>query len=167
MILAIDVHYSSEGSTTAGIAFENWSDSTPSQTYLSELSTVNEYKPGQFYERELPCILNLLNQFTLSPRYILVDGYVFLDGKNRAGLGKHLFDALDGKVPVIGVAKTAFAGIGPEFQIVRGSSEKPLFVTCAGFDLVCAKTRIQEMHGSHRIPTLLKAVDHLCRQKSL
>jgi len=167
VVLAVDVHYTSNGSTTAGIALNAWSDSAPAQTFLSDLSPAVDYKPGHFYERELPCIQNLLKKFSLHPQLILVDGYVFLDGKDRPGLGKHLFDAMRGEVPIIGVAKTAFAGIGEEFAIVRGGSKKPLFVTCAGIDLNYAKTKVQEMHGPNRIPTLLKAADHLCRHGTL
>lgn len=166
MILAIDVHYTEQGSTSAGIAFDDWGDATPAGTYLSDLATVMDYKPGQFYERELPCIAHLLEEFSLRPRLIVVDGYVFLDGKERAGLGKYVYDALGGNVPVIGVAKTSFAGITEEFQILRGNSSKPLFITCAGIDLNEAKASVLRMHGDHRIPTLLKAADHLCRHRN-
>lgn len=33
----------------------------------------------------------------------------------RPGRGKYLFDALGGKVPVVGIAKTSFARIGLAF----------------------------------------------------
>jgi len=165
MLLAVDVQYSDEGSTTAGVAFDGWKDHAPAETFLSEMSTAAEYKPGQFYERELPCILRLLEKFALQPKLIVVDGYVFLDGKQRPGLGKYLFDVLGGTVPVIGVAKTAFDGIGAEFQVLRGDSRKPLFVTCAGIDLDEAKANIHGMCGNYRIPTLLKTADQLCRQR--
>lgn len=167
MILAIDVHYSVNGSTAAGVGFANWESSTPLQTYVSSLSSVVEYIPGQFYQRELPCILNLLREHALNPRLILVDGYVFLDGKSRPGLGKYLFDALGEQVPIVGIAKTAFSGIDQEFQVVRGNSIRPLFVTCVGVELAFAKTCVQKMQGSYRIPSMLKAADQLCRHKSI
>lgn len=41
------------------------------------------------------------------------------------------------------------------------------FVTAVGESLSAAKAGVARMHGSHRIPTLLKAVDQLCRQGRL
>lgn len=163
MILAIDVHYTEQGSATAGVAFEAWDAPAATATYVSTQSTVVEYTPGKFYERELPCIEHLLREHALAPQLIVVDGYVFLDGVARPGLGKYLFDALGGKVPVVGIAKTSFAGIGPAFEVIRGASAKPLYVTCVGADLDAVKEQVRQMHGSHRIPTLLKAADQLCR----
>lgn len=166
MILAIDVQYTDRGSACAGVAFDEWTAVEPKASYTSTLPTVTEYVPGEFYLRELPCILNLLHEHGLRPDTILIDGYVFLDGKARAGLGKYLFDALDEEVPVIGVAKTSFADISAEFQITRGGSRKSLFVTSAGIEVQIAKSNIVAMHGSNRIPKLLKMVDQLCRQRA-
>lgn len=163
-ILAIDVHYPETGSTTAGVAFDAWDAATPTHTYTSTRAVAMEYKPGQFYERELPCILDLLQQHALKPDLIMVDGYVFLDGTTRPGLGKYLFDALGGAIPVVGVAKTAFAGIGEPFQLLRGDSSKPLFITSAGIALDVAKAHVLSMDGKFRLPTLLKLADQLCRQ---
>ena len=46
-------------------------------------------EPGQFYKRELPCILELLKQVNPLPNYIVIDGYVYLGGDEKPGLGKH------------------------------------------------------------------------------
>ena len=163
VILAVDVHYADDGSTTAGVMFDDWEASTPQSTYVSKLPTVEEYRPGLFYERELPCIVNLLREHALQPDCIVVDGYVFLDGIAKPGLGKYLFDALAGQVKIIGVAKTSFAGIGPEFMVHRGESTRALYVTCAGVDVDAAKGQVLRMHGKYRMPTLLRTVDQLCR----
>ena len=48
-------------------------------------------------------------------------------------------------------------------SIYRGDSAKPLFVTAVGMTLEEAKAHIASMHGEHRIPTLLRRVDQLCR----
>jgi deoxyribonuclease V len=95
---------------------------------------------------------------------VIIDGYVYLDGHSRPGLGKYLHDALCGKVKIIGVAKNPFKGITGEYELYRGLSTKPLHITCAGMTLAEAKSRIAAMHGSYRIPTLLKTVDQLCRK---
>ncbi|MBN1843541.1 MAG: endonuclease V, partial [Deltaproteobacteria bacterium] len=51
-------------------------------------------------------------------------------------------------------------------EIFRGGSIHPLYVTSAGVDLQKASEKIRTMHGAHRIPTLLKRVDLLAREKA-
>ena len=65
---------------------------------------------------------------------------------------------------MIGVAKTAFAG-APAVPVVRGDSARPLYVTAAGLDPQLAARHLAAMHGPHRLPTLLKRVDTLARQR--
>ena len=108
--------------------------------------------------RALAVVINLLD-----PDCIVVDGFVYLDGVERPGLGKYLYDALEGRIGVIGVAKKPFRGIPSRFGIYRGKSKKPLFVTSAGLDVSTAKKFIQAMHGQFRLPTLLREVDRACR----
>lgn len=163
MILAIDVQYNENTAFVAGVLFEDWQSDAPSGEYVSIVKEVAEYEPGSFYKRELPCILSLLDEHKLLPTCIVVDGYVYLDGEQQPGLGKHLYDALGGKIEVIGVAKKGFAGISAEYEVIRGKSEKPLYVTTTG-DLPLAKKLVQKMAGRYRIPTLLKRADQVCRQ---
>jgi deoxyribonuclease V len=166
MILAVDVKYGEDCAVAAGVIFSGWNDETPEREVVSCLATPAEYQPGQFYRRELPCILKLLKENDLRPDIIIVDGFVYLDGVSRPGLGKHLFDALHGDVAVIGVAKTPFKGISPRYQLFRGGSSRPLYITAEGIHLDIAKDFIREMHGKHRLPTMLKRVDHLSRAAS-
>ncbi|SDH64056.1 endonuclease V [Nitrosomonas sp. Nm132] len=163
LILAIDVQYDKTNGLVAGVALKSWTDASPSNIYVSKIENVDDYLPGQFYQRELPCIFKLLNEHSLRPEYIVVDGYVYLDGCSKPGLGKQLYDALHGKVKVIGVAKRSYVGISEEYAIFRGSSKKPRYITSAGETLSAAKLHIMSMHGVHRIPTMLKKVDQLCR----
>lgn len=93
----------------------------------------------------------------------MVDGYVFLDGISQPGLGKYLYDALDKEIPVIGVAKRSFAKISDEFALLRGDSQKALYITAAGIDQALAKEYIASMYGKHRNPSLLKKADQVCR----
>jgi deoxyribonuclease V len=161
--LAVDVYYEKTTAVVAGIGFVHWTDKEPETSHVSTIEQTGGYIPGQFYQRELPCILRLLDEHQLSPTHIIIDGYVYLDGHSRPGLGKHLYDALSGKVKIIGVAKNPFKGISAEYTLHRGASVKPLYITCAGMMLAEAKSCIAAMHGPYRIPTLLKTVDQLCR----
>ena len=164
MILAIDVDYKDNFASIAGVAFEHWADAKASGIYKSYLHGIDEYIPGQFYRRELPCILKLLEEHVLNPDCIVIDGFVYLDGKSEAGLGRHLYDALVKKIPVIGVAKKAYKGIAEECEVYRGQSQKPLYITSAVIELAEAKRNIESMYGQHRLPVLLKQVDQLCRE---
>ena len=66
-------------------------------------------------------------------------------------------------MPVIGVAKTAFAGASLAVPLIRGQSQKPLYVSAAGLEAARAVECVGKMHGEFRLPTLLKRVDGLCR----
>ncbi len=126
--------------------------------------TVAEYEPGQFYKRELPCVLALLQQLEQLPEFIVIDGYVYLDGNQRPGFGKHLYEALAGKSVIIGVAKSRFKDTPAETEIFRGGSKRALYVTAVGISAAEAKGFIMRVHGEHRIPTLLKRVDQLSKR---
>ena len=77
------------------------------------------------------------------------------------GLGRHLFEALGGRIRVVGVAKRAFAG-GLGIPVQRGTSQQPLWVTATS-DPDGAAQSVAQMAGEHRIPMLLKAVDRSAR----
>lgn len=163
MILAVDVDYKNTTAHIAGVAFTAWQDTEPLAIYSSSLAGIENYVPGEFFKRELPCILTLLAEHSLKPECIVIDGYVYLDGVEKPGLGKHLHDALKQKISVIGVAKQPFKDI-PEFcEVYRGHSKKPIYVTVEGVLLDDAKHHICSMHGKFRIPVLLKMADQACR----
>lgn len=160
----MDVCYGDDTASVAALTFENWQDAREQDIYLSEVQGIQEYVSGQFYRRELPCILHLLEEYELNPELIVIDGFVYLDGVAKPGLGKYLYDALHGRTAVIGVAKNPLKGLAYGCEVYRGSSQKPLYVTSAGIEPQLARQNISAMHGSHRVPSLLKKVDQLCRQ---
>jgi deoxyribonuclease V len=163
MILAVDVAYKNSQGFTAGIAFDSFNDSEPKNIYKAIAPSIQNYEPGKFYKRELPCILQLLNTHSISPRIIIVDGYVKL-GENRKGLGMHLYEALNKKVIVIGVAKNEFKGADGDAALYRKNTNKPIFISSSGISLDDAKSKISNMSGEYRMPTLLKAADSACRE---
>jgi len=163
MILAVDVTYHKEAAIVGGVLFLNWTDEKPLRELVISCSVPENYMPGQFYRRELPCIAALLGQVPEPLDCILIDGFVFLGRNKDPGLGKHLRDMLEQKVAVIGVAKTPFRDTPKSCEVLHGKSRKPLYVTAAGIQEEKAKFFIKSMHGNTRIPTLLKYVDRLCR----
>jgi len=164
MIAAFDVHYLEDGcASAAAVLFKDYGDPEPEAVYTEFLDDVAAYIPGEFYKRELPCLLLLLEKITEPLDEIIIDGYVMLG--NRPGLGQHLYNVLGGRIPVIGVAKNSFKG-SKGIEIFRGTSKKPLYATAAGLCLPEAYEKIRAMHGSHRIPTLLKRVDFWARKNA-
>ena len=127
------------------------------------VNDVADYVSGEFYKRELPCIQALINEHRLTPDCIVIDGFVHIDG-GKPGLGKHLFDSLQGKVPVIGIAKNPRGVVDSNYEVFRGRSVKPLFVTCEGMELDLAKNIVKHMKGGFRMPDYIRHVDALSRK---
>lgn len=164
MLLAVDVDYKDDSrAVAAGVAFRSWPSGTIKGIFRRKISSVRPYQPGRFFERELPCILALLESCPGPIETIVIDGYVYLGDKQNDGLGAHLFGALSAKIPIIGVAKTKYQDTPAETEVLRGSSLRPLYVTSVGITIVAARDYVRSMHGAHRIPTMLAAVDRACR----
>ena len=163
MRACVDVDYRDEGAVAACVLFREWDDGEPAGELVRVIERVEEYVPGQFYKRELPCLLAVLSGVTEPLDTILIDGYVWLHDEKTPGLGGYLFEALASQVPIIGVAKTRFLSATTARAVKRGDSDRPLFVTAAGLTAEEAAECVGRMHGSYRLPTLLKRVDHLCR----
>jgi deoxyribonuclease V len=163
MILAMDVAYRSAKATVAGVLFRDWADERPEEEMIISCPVPERYVPGNFYLRELPCLAALLKTIPELPRFIIIDGFVYLGREKKPGLGKHLHDLLKDKATIIGVAKSPFADTPRSCELLRGRSRKPLFVTAAGLPGSRAKILISKMHGKGRIPTLLRRADRLCR----
>lgn len=163
MFACVDVHYKPDRAQVACLTFDAWQNAAPKSKYAIVIKNVEEYVPGQFYKRELPCILKILDKVRETIKVLVIDGYVWLDAKRTPGLGAHLYNALHGQVKIIGVAKSAFKDASLAKKVFRGGSRKPLFVTSVGISPAFAASNIQKMRGTHRIPTLLKLVDQLSR----
>jgi deoxyribonuclease V len=165
MILATDVDYKGNTANAAGIVFKNWTDTESYKEYTVQLEKIKEYIPGQFFKRELPCLTALHRSVNEDVKVIVIDGFVWLSDLYKKGLGAYLYQKLDRKIPVIGVAKKSFYSLGENYrEIYRGESKSPLFITSAGIDLDTAAKNIENMAGENRLPILLKRVDSLCRQ---
>jgi len=168
--LITDTYYSSgdEGSSdsiaiVAAIRFEGIKVHKILSEHVTQVNGVAPYQSGQFYKRELPCILALLEQINQPYDCIIIDGYVYLDGLEQAGLGKYLYDNLADKKPVLGIAKQGFKGVTESHTVFRVSSKHPLYVTSIGIDVTKAKALVSQLSGNHRLPDIVKQVDRLSR----
>jgi deoxyribonuclease V len=151
------------GALAACVVAQRWGDAEPVESCAVTVADVRPYTPGRFFERELPCLLAVLERLRTAVEAIVVDGYVVLDEHGTPGLGGHLHAALGGDTIVIGVAKTAYRGSGFAKPVLRGASVRPLHVTAMGIEVEHAVRLVAGMHGDHRIPTLLGLVDRLAR----
>ncbi len=159
MIACFDTYYSESFAQTGGVVFCDWSDKSPRDEVVVRTEIESEaYVPGAFFRRELSCLLSAIEAMTLPIDTIIIDGYVWLDADQRKGLGAHLYDALDQKIMIIGVAKKYFKGCDA-IEVYRGVSKKPLYVTAAGINQEIAAQHIQSMAGEHPMPRLLKCSD--------
>lgn len=170
MIAAFDVDYSTladRAATAAVVGFSDWPDAAPLEAHVMAIGEVEAYVPGQFYRRELPCLMALLPGLANSLTVAVVDGYVAVGPDASPGLGQHFYDALlkhyGREIPVIGVAKTAFRDSLHAVEVLRGKSQAPLYVTAMGMEASIAAECVVRMHGEHRLPTMLQRVDHLAR----
>jgi deoxyribonuclease V len=164
MIACVDVDYRNDEAVAACVLLRAWGDEHAADEKVERLTRVEPYQPGQFYRRELPCLLAVLGRVAEPLEAVVVDGYVWLGDEHCPGLGAHLYEALARAVPVVGVAKSCFRSAALARAVLRGSSRRPLYVTAAGLDAAEAARLVQGMHGPHRIPTILKRVDQLCRR---
>jgi deoxyribonuclease V len=158
---AVDVHYLGPAGARAALVTAldaRFTELAGTATIL--VAEAEQYRPGEFYMRELPAILAVCRHagpFAL----IVVDGYVDLDPAGRPGLGAHVHAEFG--VPVIGVAKTAFRTATHAARIRRGQSARPLFITAAGMTITDAANLIEDMAGPFRIPDALSTADRLAR----
>ncbi|RSZ37105.1 endonuclease V [Variovorax sp. 553] len=148
----------------AGVLLRCWSDAAPSREIVVRVPSVDEYVPGEFFRRELPCIEAVLKEIDEPLECIVIDGYVTLGDPPRDGLGAALWHKLERRVPVVGVAKTKYLGVPQEAFLFRGGSSRPLFVTAAGMTSDEAKRRVLSMAGKYRLPDVLKHVDGVARR---
>jgi len=162
MIACVDVSYGAAEVVTACVAIRDWVDDAPCmERVLRAAEAPAPYIPGQFYLREMPRIIRVLEGLT-DIELIVIDGYVWL-AKDRPGLGVHLYENLARQFPVVGVAKGAFHDNDCAIPVTRGESSRPLYITAIGIDASLAAEGVVRMAGLHRMPVILKRVDQLTR----
>ena len=167
MILAFDTYYFDNKAKTIAVSFNDWQDEEPLHIYSEIIEGVADYEPGSFYKRELPCIVSLLQQINIEEiDAIVIDGYTTLE-ENKLGLGGHLYEKFDRKIPIIGVAKSQYQSNTSNYKaLLRGESIRPLYISAIGISLEEAYIHIKMMHGNFRMPTLLQLVETRTKERN-
>jgi deoxyribonuclease V len=162
-VAVVDVHYQEQSAVAAGLVARGWGDAVPSEERIVHVPKVRPYRPGAFFERELPCLVAVLSALRTPVSAVVIDGNVVLDLQGSPGLGAHLYAHFAGAIAVVGVAKTAYRGSSFAIPVLRGASRRPLFVTAQGLEATEAARLVLSMHGSYRLPTLIARVDRVAR----
>lgn len=163
MKIAACVHSHGDGAIAAAVAFDEWDASAADRTFTSRVGHVDKPARGELDLRALPCLLLLLQEHALQPDLILIDAPVHLDASETPALGQKLYEALGGRVAIIGVSTKSMPAMPTQFEVYREEEGRPVIVTCAGIDVGAAKTRVRNMHGKRRVPTLLKLAARIAR----
>jgi deoxyinosine 3'endonuclease (endonuclease V) len=81
MLGCLDVSYKDSEATTALVLFENWQSESAFDTFIQHSEVLNEYIPGSFYKRELPCLLSILKVAPKMPDTTTADRH---SGRHRS-----------------------------------------------------------------------------------
>lgn len=161
MIAIFDVGSVGESALVGCVAIENFSDTEPLSEWIVEGGSVGPYVPGEFYRRELrPLIRAVRSAPDLS--VCVIDAYVDLGEDAAPGPGRILFEQTG--VPVVGVAKSRYLGTPTEFEVLRGESQRPLFVSAAGLNNDRAREYVRAMAGMGRIRSMIRRAHQLSKQ---
>ncbi len=163
MKLVMDFHLNGDAALVAAVGFDDWGAAEAVKTYSLRIEHVEKAPRGELDLRALPWLLRLLDANRLQPEAIVLDGLVHLDAQDTPALGRRLHDALGGRVPVIGAARSGFKDAPAQFEVYREAETAPLIVTCAGIDIGAARARIGLMHGRKRVPTLMKLAARIAK----
>lgn len=166
-IACLDAAYDRTAAAVAGALIRSWDARDASQMLVRRFDRPpGRYEPGAFYKRELPLLLSVISDFDEPIEIIVIDGYVWLDANGLPGLlGGHLFSSLRRRIPVVGIAKTRYRNDTWSISVLRGQSQRPLFITSAGIEATEAAECVRRMHGDYRIPMILNNVDRAARER--
>jgi deoxyribonuclease V len=107
-VAGVDAGFDQQGTVTrAAVVVLSFPDLVPVDEALVRCPTTFPYVPGLLSFREIPAVLQALNQITIQPDIILCDGQGIAHPR-RLGIATHLGLIIDR--PTIGVAKSRLTG---------------------------------------------------------
>ena len=118
-VAGVDVGFEASGTITrAAVAVLRYPELNMLETAIARRPTTFPYVPGLLSFRELPAVLEALEQLQEPPDLLLCDGQGIAHPR-RMGIASHLGLLVD--LPAIGVAKTRLCGIHEEPPNQRGA----------------------------------------------
>ncbi|MFC4527509.1 deoxyribonuclease V [Dyella halodurans] len=118
LIAGVDVGFEEEGAVTrAAAVLLDAVTLAPLAEVIARLPTRMPYIPGLLSFRELPALLEALEQLPATPDLVFVDGQGIAHPR-RLGIASHLGVVTD--LPTIGVAKSILVGVHQDVGMLRG-----------------------------------------------
>ncbi len=178
-VAGLDVGFQHGGVLTrAAVVVYSFPELREIESAIACFQTYFPYVPGLLSFREIPAILEAMEQLSASPDLLLCDGQGIAHPR-RCGLASHLGLLCD--LPAIGAAKSRLIGIHQPVGDGRGdwqplldgeevigavlrsrSGVRPLFVSIGHrLSLETAISYTLHMIGNHRLPEPLRRAHHL------
>ncbi|MGJ3247488.1 MAG: deoxyribonuclease V [Elainellaceae cyanobacterium] len=161
-VAGVDVGFEDSGNTTrAAVAVLSFPELQLQEKAIARRPTTFPYIPGLLSFREIPAVLDALEQLTLVPDLLLCDGQGIAHPR-RLGIACHI--GLLSDLPAIGVAKSRLVGFHDEVPNEKGSWQ-PLRHRGETIGAVLrSRTGTKPLYISpgHRI-SLLTAIDYVMR----
>lgn len=184
-ILGVDVAYSKIGNTMCAAAVVLAAETLELVETAAVMGEVrNPYIPGLFAFRELPLIVQALQELKRSPDLAVCDGHG-LAHPRRFGLASHLGVLFD--VPTIGCAKNKLLGMAGNLGVKRGNRVlliedkdivgaelrtqnriKPVYVSIGHrISLATACRLVLQLSPEFRLPETTRQADQLAKKTLL
>ena len=180
-VAGVDVAFPQGGTITrAAVVVLNYPDLTLLTTAIAEVPTTFPYRPGFLSFREIPAILQALEQLTTLPDLIFCDGQGIAHPR-RFGIACHLGVLLDR--PTLGVAKSRLIGHHDPVPLEKGAwvplldgeerigvvlrsrfKVKPLYISTGHrLSLETSLDYVQRCLGRYRLPEPTRLADKLSK----
>ncbi len=161
-VAGVDVGFEENGAISrAAVAVLSFPDLQLLEHAIAKRPTTFPYIPGFLSFREVPVVLEALEQITLIPDLILCDGQGIAHPR-RFGLACHL--GLLANVPTIGAAKSLLIGKHDELPLEKGSWQPLRYRGEVVGAVVRSRARVKPIYVSpgHQV-SLPTAIDYVLR----
>lgn len=183
-IAGVDMGFENNGTISrAAVAVLSFPDLQVQETQIAKRPTTFPYIPGYLSFREIPPVLDALEQLTITPDIIICDGQGTAHPR-RFGIACHLGVLID--IPTIGVAKSLLIGQHAALAATKGSWQpltdraeiigaivrsrscvKPIYVSPGHrISLETAIDYVLRCTTKYRLPETTRIADHLASLRS-
>ncbi|MFC4009446.1 endonuclease V [Nonomuraea purpurea] len=180
LVAGLDVHYHGDDRLTAAVVVLDAVSLEPVARAVVHGRVAFPYVPGLFAFRELPALVEALEELSVTPDLLVCDGYGLAHPRGF-GLACHL-GVLTG-LPALGVGKTPFVGSHETPAPERGAwtpivhdgvtvgralrtqdGVKPVYVSQGHrISLDTATEQVLRLATRYRLPEPIRQADHLAR----
>lgn len=161
-VAGVDMGFEANGTISrAAVAVLSFPDLQLQEQSIAKRATTFPYIPGFLSFREIPAVLDALEQINTIPDIILCDGQGIAHPR-RLGIASHLGVIID--MPTIGVAKSLLIGKYEEVPQIKGSWQPLIHKNETIGAVLRTRPHVKPVYVSsgHRI-SLATAIDYVLR----